>query len=159
MNACSFLSTIIKDNNCSTAGRQHDGQCQFIIVCRLWRFALFCLKIKPIDIRLESWLKIHRIKTLYEHVYLIELEMKDTIDTARSASYHDLHLEIGNEDRLRMKRYDRKHDKNLPIVNFPFICSTIPAAPASGIYRVTLSWLEIPELLVSILASLIEGCC
>jgi hypothetical protein len=29
----------------------------------------------------------------------IELEIKDTIDTIRSASYLDLHLEIDNEGR------------------------------------------------------------
>jgi hypothetical protein len=36
----------------------------------------------------------------------IELEIKDTIDTIRSASYIDLHLEIYNEGRsaLRQKR-------------------------------------------------------
>ena len=78
-------------------------------------------------------MKIHKIQTLYEYVYLIELEIKDTIDAARSASYHDIHLEIGNEARLRKKRYDRKHDSNFPIVNFPITCSTIPAAPA---YRI-----------------------
>ena len=38
----------------------------------------------------------------------IELEIKDATDTARSASYLDF---------------------NFPIVNFPFICSNIPAAP------------------------------
>jgi hypothetical protein len=39
----------------------------------------------------------------------------DTTDTDRSASYLDLHLEID-------------------IVNFPFICSNIPAATAYGVY-------------------------
>ena len=49
-------------------------------------------------------MKIHKIKTLYDYVYLIELEIKDTIDTARSASYHDVHLEIGvKEEKLRHK--------------------------------------------------------
>jgi hypothetical protein len=33
----------------------------------------------------------------------IELEIKDTTDTDRSASYLDLHLEIDSEGRLRMK--------------------------------------------------------
>ena len=50
--------------------------------------------------------------------YPIELEIKDTTDTDRSASYLDLHL-----------------DFNFPIVNFPFICSKIPAAPAYGVYK------------------------
>jgi hypothetical protein len=35
---------------------------------------------------------------------------------------------------LRTKLYDKRYDFNLPIVNFPFICSNIPAAPAYGVY-------------------------
>jgi len=30
--------------------------------------------------------------------------------------------------------YDKKDDSNVPIVNFPFICSNIPAVPAYGVY-------------------------
>ena len=30
--------------------------------------------------------------------------------------------------------YDKKDDFNFPIVNFPFICSDIPAAPAYGVF-------------------------
>ena len=69
-----------------------------------------------------------------DRIYPIELEIKDTTDTARSASYLDLHLEIDNEGRLRTKLYDKRDDFNFPIVNFPFICSNIPAAPAYGVY-------------------------
>ena len=63
-----------------------------------------------------------------------EVEIKDTTDTARSASYLDLHLEIDNEGRLRTKLYDKRDDFDFPIVNFPFMCSNIPAAPAYGVY-------------------------
>ena len=51
-----------------------------------------------------------------------------------SASYLDLHLEIEREGRLRMKIYDKRDHFNCLIVNFPFICSNIPAAPAYGVY-------------------------
>ena len=33
-----------------------------------------------------------------------------------------------------MKLYDIRDDFNFPIVNFPFICSNIPATPAYGVY-------------------------
>jgi hypothetical protein len=69
-----------------------------------------------------------------DRIYPIELEIKDTTDTDRSASYLDLHLEIENEARLRTKLYDKRDDFNFPIVNFSFICSNIPAALAYGIY-------------------------
>jgi hypothetical protein len=35
---------------------------------------------------------------------------------------------------IRTKLYDKRDDFNFPIVNFPFICSNIPAAPAYGVY-------------------------
>ena len=65
---------------------------------------------------------------------MFELKIKDTTDTDRSASYLDLHLEIDSEGRLRTKLYDKRNDFKLLIVNFPFICSNIPAAPAYGVY-------------------------
>ena len=65
-----------------------------------------------------------------DRIYSIELEIKDTTDTDRSASYIDLHLEIDSEGQLRTKLYDKRNDFNFPIVNFPFTCSNIPAAPA-----------------------------
>jgi hypothetical protein len=51
-----------------------------------------------------------------------------------SASYLDLQLEIDSEGQLRMKLYDKRDDFNFPVVNFPFVCSNIPAAPAYGVY-------------------------
>jgi hypothetical protein len=70
----------------------------------------------------------------YVHrIYPIELEIKDTTDTYGSASYLDIHLEIVSEGLLRTKLYDKRDDFNFPIVNFPFIYSNIPAAPAYGV--------------------------
>ena len=75
-----------------------------------------------------------RFGDFVDRIYPIELEIKDTTDTDRSASYLDLHLEIDNEGRLRTKFYDKRDDFNFLIVNFPFICSNIPASPAYGVY-------------------------
>ena len=69
-----------------------------------------------------------------DRIYPIELEIKDTTDTDKSSSYLGIHLEIGSDGRLRTKLYDKRDDFNFPIVNFPFICSNIPAAPAYGVY-------------------------
>jgi hypothetical protein len=71
---------------------------------------------------------------LYCYYFSFEHEIKNTTDTDRSASYLDLHLEIDSERRIRKKLYDKKDDFNFLIVNFPFICSNIPAAPAYGVY-------------------------
>ena len=75
-----------------------------------------------------------RFGDFVDRIYPIVLEIKDTTDTDTSASYLDLHLEIDSEGRLRTELYDKRDDFNFPIVNFPFICSNIPAAPAYGVY-------------------------
>jgi len=69
-----------------------------------------------------------------DDIFPIELEIKDITETDRSDSYLDLHLEIDSEGLLRTKLYDKRDDFNFAIVNFPFICSNIPAAPAYGAY-------------------------
>ena len=43
--------------------------------------------------------------------------------------------------------YDKRYYCNSPIMNFPFICSNIPAAPTCGVY-----------IYISLLISLIDGC-
>jgi hypothetical protein len=70
-----------------------------------------------------------RFSDFVNRIYPIELEIKDTTDTARAASYLELHLKIDGEDRLRTKLY-----YYFPSANFPFICSHIPAALAYGVY-------------------------
>ena len=72
-----------------------------------------------------------RIGDFINRIYPIEL---DTTDTDRSVSYLDIHIEIDSEWRLRTKLYYKRDDFNVHIVNFPFICSNIPAAPAYGVY-------------------------
>ena len=71
----------------------------------------------------------------YVHlIYPNELEIKDTTDTEKSASYLDLFLYIDNGGRLNSKLYDKRDDFDFPIVNFPFLSSNIPASPAYGVY-------------------------
>jgi hypothetical protein len=62
-----------------------------------------------------------RFGDFVDRIYPIELGIKDTTDTDRSASYLDLHIEINSEGRLRMKLYDKKDYFNFPVVNLPFI--------------------------------------
>jgi len=68
-----------------------------------------------------------------DRIYPNELEIKDTTDTDRSASYLDLQLEIDSERQIRTKLYAKRDNFTFPIVNFPFICNNIPAAP-DGVY-------------------------
>ena len=75
-----------------------------------------------------------RLCDFVDCIYPNELEIKDSTDTDMPASYFDRNLEIDREGQLRTKPYDKRHDFNFPIVNFPFTCSNIPAAPAYGVY-------------------------
>jgi hypothetical protein len=70
-----------------------------------------------------------------DRIYPIGFEIKDTTDTGRPASYFDIHLEIDSEGRLRTKLYDKRDNFNFPVVNFPFMCSNIPAATAYGMRK------------------------
>ena len=54
-----------------------------------------------------------------------ELEVKETTDTASSATFLDLYLEFIN---------DKRNDFNFKIINFSDMCSNIPASPAYGVY-------------------------
>ena len=55
-----------------------------------------------------------RFGDFLDRIYPIELEIKDTTDTDRSASYLDLHLEIDSEDG-----YERKFTTKEMISIFP----------------------------------------
>ena len=62
------------------------------------------------------------------------LEVKETTDTASSASFLDLFLEFDDSGQICTKIYDKRDDFNFKIINFPNMCSNIPASPAYGDY-------------------------
>ena len=74
-----------------------------------------------------------------DHIYPIEIDKKVTTNTARSASFFDIHIETNSECLLRTKLYDKRDDLNFLIVNFHLLCRNIPAAPAFGIHCIYLS--------------------
>jgi hypothetical protein len=57
-----------------------------------------------------------------------------TTDTASSASFLDLYLEFDDSGQLSTKIYDKRDDFNFKIINFPNMCSNIPASPTYGVY-------------------------
>jgi hypothetical protein len=63
----------------------------------------------------EIWLKV---------AFNIQVEIKDTIDRARSASCLSIRHENDSEGPL--KHYDISDDFNFDFVSFPFIHSCIP---------------------------------
>ena len=63
-----------------------------------------------------------------------ELEAKETTDTASSASFLDLYLEFDDSGQISTKIYDKRDSFNFKNINFPNMCSNIPASPAYGVY-------------------------
>jgi len=75
-----------------------------------------------------------RVGDFVDRIHPIELEIMDTTDTDKSASYLDLNLEIDSGGRLRTTLYDNRDDFNFAIMYFPFIWSNISAPTAYGVY-------------------------
>ena len=66
-------------------------------------------------------------------IYPPELEVKETTYTASFASFLDLYLEFDDSGQISTK-IDKRDDFNFKIINFPNMCSNIPASPAYGVY-------------------------
>ena len=70
--------------------------------------------------------------------YPPELEVKETTDTASSASFLDVYFEFDYSGQISTKIYDKpqalEYRINFKIINFPNMCSNIPASPAYGVY-------------------------
>jgi len=75
-----------------------------------------------------------RIGDFVVSIYIVELEIKDTTDTARCASYLDLYLKTDSDCRLRTKLYNKRNDFDFPIVNFPLISRNISVAHVYGVF-------------------------
>jgi hypothetical protein len=67
-------------------------------------------------------------------IYPPELEIKETTDTALSASSLELFLDSG---QLNTKIYDKRDDFNFKIINFPNMCSNILASPADSPFSIS----------------------
>jgi hypothetical protein len=67
-------------------------------------------------------------------IYPSELEIKETTYTASSASILDIYLEFDDSGQPSNNIYDKRDDFNFEIINFPNMCSNIPASPAYGVY-------------------------
>ena len=83
----------------------------------------------------------HLLHTILTHASILKktnhcicIEVKDTTDTQKSASYLFLHVEINNGVRLKTKHYDKRKAITYPKVNTPFISSYISASPADRVY-------------------------
>ena len=70
-----------------------------------------------------------RFKEFISDIYPKELTISETTESTSVASYLDLLF-----TRDRSKLYDKRDAFGFHIVNFPFMSSNIPSAPAYGVY-------------------------
>ena len=68
----------------------------------------------------------HNFHSYVHLIYPDELEIKDTTESDKSASYLDILLNIDSNGRLTTSLYDKRDDFVFAIVNFPFLCGNIP---------------------------------
>jgi hypothetical protein len=68
------------------------------------------------------------------HTNETKLAFKDTTECFTSASYLDVLLKLDTNGKISTQLYDKRDYFNFSIVNFPYLCSNIPASPAYGVY-------------------------
>ena len=75
-----------------------------------------------------------RFKEFISDIYPKELTISETTESTSVASYLDLLFTRGKSNNITTKLYDKRDAFGFHIVNFPFMSSNIPSAPAYGVY-------------------------
>ena len=75
-----------------------------------------------------------RFKELISDIYPKELIISETTESTSVASYLDLPFIRDNSNNIITKLYDKRDTFDFHIMNFPFLSSNIPSAPAYDVY-------------------------
>ena len=75
-----------------------------------------------------------RFKEFISDIYPKELTISETTESTSVASYLDLLFMRDRSNNITTKLYDKRDAFGFHIVNFPFMSSNIPSAPAYGVY-------------------------
>ena len=75
-----------------------------------------------------------RFKELISDIYPKEITISETTESTSVASYLDLLFTQDKSNNITTKLYDKRDAFGFHIVNFPFMSSNIPSAPAYGVY-------------------------
>ena len=75
-----------------------------------------------------------RFKESISDIYPKELTISETTESTSVPSYLDLLFIRDNSNNITTKLYDKRDTFGFHIVNFPFMSSNIPSAPAYGVY-------------------------
>ena len=75
-----------------------------------------------------------RLKEFISDIYPKELTISETTESTSVASFLDLLFIRDNSNNITTKLDDERDTFGFHIVNFPFMSSNIPSAPAYGVY-------------------------
>ena len=75
-----------------------------------------------------------RFNEFISDIYLKELTISETTESTLVASYLDLLFTRDVNNNITTKLYYKRDEFGFHIVNFPFMSSNIPSAPAYGVY-------------------------
>ena len=75
-----------------------------------------------------------RFKEFLSHIYPRKLIISETTESISIASYLDLLFIQDKSNNITTKLYDKRDTNGFHIMNFPFMSSNIPSAPAYGVY-------------------------
>ena len=70
---------------------------------------------------------------LLHYIRVHELTLKKTTESNSRISYLDISISICN-NKYVTEVYDKRENFNFNIVNYPYMCSNIPANPTYGVY-------------------------
>ena len=98
-----------------------------------------------------------KFRDFFNLIYPIELEIKDITDADISASYLDIDLAIDNEGWIGRICTTKEMISIFPLWIFNLYVATFQQH--LHMEYISLSWFDIPELMVAIMISLIECCC
>ena len=84
-----------------------------------------------------------RFKEFISDIYPKELTISETTESTSIAFYLDLLFIRDKSNNITTKLYDKHDAFGFHIVNFPFMSSNIPSAPAYGVYASQLIRYEI----------------
>ena len=76
----------------------------------------------------------NRFKEFISDIYPKELTISETTESTSIASYLDLLFIRDKSNNITTKLYDKRDAFGFHIVNFPFMSSNVPSAPAYGVY-------------------------
>ena len=88
-----------------------------------------------------------RFKDFISDIYPKELTISETTESTSVASYLDMLFTRNKNNNITTKLYDKRDTFGIHIVNFPFMSSNIPSAPAYGVYASQLIRYACPLLL------------